>query len=257
MKRADREVVLEFGTFAGEGKAMKTLIIVPAYNEEKNIENVLSHLKKTKPEMTVLVINDGSRDQTSQKARMNDFANVIDLPVNLGIGGAVQTGFIFAQRNNYEVAIQYDGDGQHKAEEIDALLEPLLKGEADVVIGSRFCENRPGFKSSFTRRLGIKLFEWVNWLIIRTRITDNTSGFRAYNRRTIEFLADNYPQDFPEPEAVILLGRNGFQLREVYTEMVERQGGKSSISGLKSAYYMIKVLLAVSINCLRPITNKF
>jgi len=230
----------------------KILIIVPAFNEEKNIENVIVHLHRIVPKMDIAVINDGSRDKTSDHARTRGLAKVIDLPFNLGIGGAVQTGFLFARNHHYDIAIQYDGDGQHKAEEIQTLLAPLRQGKADVVIGSRFCENRAGFKSSFSRRIGIKIFELVNWLIIRKQITDNTSGFRAYNRRAILFLSDNYPQDFPEPEAVILLGRNKFRLQEVFTEMVERQGGKSSIHGVKSAYYMVKVLLSLFISVLRP-----
>jgi glycosyltransferase involved in cell wall biosynthesis len=230
----------------------KILIVVPAYNEGKNIVQVIAVLKKVVPYADVLVVNDGSKDDTSQAAKSTRKAIVIDMPINVGIGGAVQTGFIYAHRNHYDVAIQFDGDGQHKAEEIKTLLAPIQNNKADVVIGSRFCENRPGFKSSFARRIGIKIFEIVNLLLIRKHVTDNTSGFRAYNKKAIAFLAEHYPNDFPEPEAVIVLGRNGFRMQEVYTEMIERQGGQSSISGLKSAYYMIKVLLAIMISSIRP-----
>lgn len=230
----------------------RILVIIPAYNEEKSIKAVLRDLYRRVPTADLLVVNDGSQDRTSDQARETGLANVADLPVNVGIGSAVQTGFIHASRQDYDIAVQFDGDGQHQAGEINTLVTALQQEQADVVIGSRFCEDRPGFKSSFTRRLGIKIFEMVNWLFIRTRITDNTSGFRAYNRKAIRFLAEHYPHDFPEPEAVILLGRNGFRLREVATEMSERQGGRSSISGFKSIYYMIKVLLAILINMIRP-----
>ncbi len=230
----------------------KILVIIPAYNEESSIKLVIADIRRVMPTADIVVINDGSQDRTSEYAKATGRAWVVDLPVNVGIGSTVQTGFIFARRQDYAFAVQFDGDGQHKAAEIRTLLTALRRENADVVIGSRFCEDRIGFKSSFTRRIGIKIFELINWLFIRTRITDNTSGFRAYNRKAIRFLAEHYPHDFPEPEAVILLGRNGFRLREVYTEMCERQGGRSSISGLKSIYYMIKVLLAIMINMIRP-----
>lgn len=235
---------------------MKILIIIPAYNEGKNIAKVIRQLEKIEEKLDVVVINDASKDRTSEIARATGRAEVIDLPVNVGIGGAVQTGFMYAQRKGYDAAIQFDGDGQHKAEEIKILLAPLAENQADVVIGSRFCEKRAGFKSGFARRIGIKIFEIVNLLLVRKHITDNTSGFRAYNKKAIEFLAEHYPHDFPEPEAVIVLGRNGFRLQEVYTEMYERQGGQSSISGWKSAYYMIKVLLAIMISSIRPKISK-
>ncbi|MCK5240883.1 glycosyltransferase family 2 protein [bacterium] len=235
---------------------MEILVIVPAYNEEKAIVGVIQDIKQHEPDADILVINDNSWDNTSDTAGNTGAATVIDLPVNLGIGGAVQTGFLYAQRKGYDVAIQFDGDGQHKAEEIKNLLVPLAKNEADVVIGSRFCEKRPGFKSSFTRRIGIKLFEIINTCLIKSKITDNTSGFRAYNQRAISFLAHNYPSDYPEPEAIILLGKNGFRFQEVFTPMRKRLSGSSSISGLKSAYYMVKVILAVLMNFIRPAVTK-
>ncbi len=223
---------------------MKTLIIIPAYNEAENIVKVIRSLKSVNPRWDIAVINDCSKDDTGGLAASTGKATVINLPYNLGIGGAVQTGFKIAGKYGYDIAVQFDGDGQHKAEEIPKLLAPIISREADVVIGSRFCRKNKGFKSTFSRRIGIKVFEIVNSLIIRQKITDNTSGFRAMNRKAFTFLADNYPSDYPEPEAVILLGKNGFIIKEVYAEMRERQGGRSSIFGLRNFYYMIKVLIS-------------
>jgi glycosyltransferase involved in cell wall biosynthesis len=230
----------------------KILIIIPAYNESKNIVSVIESLNNENPSWDLLVINDGSQDRTAELAESTGKAFVINLPCNLGIGGAVQTGFKFAKHYHYDIAVQCDGDGQHRASEIPKLLDPILRGEVDVVIGSRFCQNHDGWKSTFSRRCGIKIFEIVSSLLIKQRIMDNTSGFRAYNKKSIDFLADHYPIDYPEPEAVILLGRNGFTMKEVLVGMQERQSGQSSISGLKSVYYMIKVILSVLINVLRP-----
>ena len=227
------------------------LVIVPAYNEEQTIGRVVDDLSRVELPHDVLVVNDGSTDRTSQVARAAGGVGVIDLPKNLGIGGAVQTGFKYAARNDYAVAVQFDGDGQHLAAEIPRLVAALRDGAANMVIGSRFLEEPAGFRSTFVRRIGIRLFQLVNSLLTGQRITDNTSGFRAYDRRAIEFLARHYPVDYPEPEAVILLGRNGFQISEVVTRMRERQGGGSSISGLTGCYYMIKVLLAILMTALR------
>ena len=187
----------------------------------------------------------------TQAAKSTRQALVVNLPNNLGIGGAVQTGFKWAARNGYRIAIQFDGDGQHIAAEIPKLLEALAKKKAGMVIGSRFIERHSGYRSTFVRRLGIRVFKAVNSLLIGQTITDNTSGFRAYDRRAIEFLARHYPVDYPEPEAVILLGKNGFSIAEVFTRMQERQAGGSSISGVKSLYYMVKVLLAILMTALR------
>ncbi len=179
-------------------------------------------------------------------------AHVVDLPCNLGIGGAVQAGFKFAERWDYDIAFQFDGDGQHIASEIEAILIPVRDNRADVTIGSRFCGISEGYRPGFARRLGIKVFEIVNLILIGKRITDNTSGFRAYNRKAIEFLARNYPMDYPEPEAVLILGKNGFRLKEIPVRMQERSTGRSSISGIWSFYYMTKVLLALIVCCMRP-----
>lgn len=226
------------------------IVIIPAYNEGANIANVIRDIETLGIFCDILVVNDGSRDQTGVTAAAT-MARVIDLPANLGIGSAVQTGFKYASRSGYQVAIQFDGDGQHIAAEIPKLLRSLADRGADMVIGSRFLQSHDGFRSTFPRRIGIKIFEILNSLLIGQRITDNTSGFRAYNRKAIEFLAFTYPSDYPEPEAVILLGKNGFRLAEVFTMMRERQGGDSSIAGLTGIYYMIKVLLAVLVTVLR------
>lgn len=229
----------------------KILIIVPAYNEAENIREVISVLHRENGNWDIVVVNDASTDQTGAIARDTGLVSVIDLPFNLGIGGCVQTGFKYARRNDYEVALQFDGDGQHSAQEIHKLLHLVLQGEADVAIGSRFSQKHNGFKSSLFRRIGIRIFEWFSYMLIHQRITDHTSGFRAYNRKAIHFLAENYPSDYPEPEVVILLGRNGFRISETFTQMHERRGGVSSIPLTKGPYYMIKVMLAMFMASIR------
>ena len=234
-------------------KTNRALVIIPAFNEAASISHVLTSLLNANPRWDCLVINDGSQDDTSRIAAGFDRAIIIDLPCNLGIGGAVQTGLMYAARNNYDIAVKFDGDGQHKAGEIPKLIAPILNGEADVTIGSRFCGVNGGYSSTFPRRMGIKIFELFSVILTGQRITDNTSGFRAYNKVAIAFLAKHYPSfDYPEPEEVILLGRNNFRFREVSIRMQERLGGKSSISAFRAVYYMIKVLLSVVMVRLRP-----
>lgn len=231
----------------------KICVVVPAYNEEANIASVIESLKAYRADLAVVVINDGSTDRTAQVAEATQQAVVLNLPCNLGIGGGVQTGFRFAARNGFDIAIQFDGDGQHVAEEIEKILAPILADEADMVIGSRFIGvDRSDFQSTFMRRVGIQIFSVLNSIIIRQKVTDNTSGFRAYNRRAFCLLAKFYPVDYPEPEAVILLGQNGFRIQEVAVQMRARSGGESSISGLKSGYYMFKVITSVLVAALRP-----
>jgi hypothetical protein len=249
----NRELIQEFG-LGRLGTALKRaeiLAIVPAYNEEKNILRVIEDLLSIDFVLDILVVNDGSADGTSQAAKSTGKVQVLDLPKNLGIGGAVQAGFKHALRNGYQMAIQFDGDGQHIAAEIPKLLAVLDDGNANMVIGSRFLKRHKGFRSTFVRRFGIRTFMVLNSLIIGQKITDNTSGFRAYDRKAIEFLASHYPVDYPEPEAVILLGKNGFLIVEEVTRMRERLEGGSSISGVKSIYYMIKVILAIFMTALR------
>ncbi len=228
-----------------------TLIIIPAYNEAKNIAPLIKKLKKANSSWDILVINDGSTDNTSELAKATKKAIVVDLPFNLGIGGCVQTGFKYAKFYDYDYAMQFDGDGQHKIEEINKLLKIVKNKEADVAIGSRFVQKHEGYKSTSLRRLGIKVFQLTSYIMIQQKITDNTSGFRAYNKKTIKFLSENYPTDFPEPEIVIMLGRNKFKIKEVFTQMQKRQGGVSSISLAQSPYYMIKVLLAMFMASIR------
>ncbi len=249
----NKELIQELGIYrlGMAPKGADLLVIVPAFNEAQAIGRVIEDLRKIDLAMDILVVNDGSADSTSAVARATGQAMVVDLPKNLGIGGAVQTGFKYAARNGYRLAIQFDGDGQHLPGEIPKLLARYGQGGVNMVIGSRFMERHAGYRSTFLRRLGIRLFKGLTSMLIGQWITDNTSGFRVYDRQTIEFLALHYPVDYPEPEAVILLGRNYFKISEVATEMRERQGGGSSITGIKGAYYMIKVVLAILMTSLR------
>jgi glycosyltransferase involved in cell wall biosynthesis len=229
----------------------KVLIIIPAYNEAETIPELLEQIRSLNQNWDVLVVNDASKDTTEFLARQSGLAEVVSLPFNLGIGGAVQTGFKYAVRKNYDIALQFDGDGQHPAGQILSLIQMVVTGEADVVIGSRFNRKNTGIKTHFMRRTGIKIFEWFSFLLIRQRITDHTSGFRAYNRKAFTFLASNYPTDYPEPEVVILLGKNNFVMKETFTQMHERKGGVSSIPISRGPYYMIKVLLAMFMAAIR------
>jgi glycosyltransferase involved in cell wall biosynthesis len=223
------------------------LAIVPAYNEASAIGGVVRELRAVRPNLDVLVVDDGSKDGTAGAAARAG-ARVVTLPFNLGIGGAVQTGFMYAMEHGYDMAVQVDGDGQHIPSQIPILVSALESRRADVVIGSRFLDATRGYTTSSLRRVGVRIFTRVNSLLVRKRITDNTSGFRVFNRRALAFLSESYPQDYPEPESVVLLGRNGFVLEEVAVLMRERGTGKSSISALRSVYYMVKVLLAIFID---------
>lgn len=227
------------------------LILIPAFNEAENILPVLRMLEKGAEYYDILVINDASDDDTGELARSTGTTRVIDLPFNLGVGGAIQTGFKYAVENKYAIVLQFDADGQHQVQEIRKLVEPILNDETDVAIGSRFLTRNNGYRSTLSRRFGIQIFQWVSSLLIGKRITDCTSGFRAYNRKAIEFLADHYPGDYPEPEAVILLGKNHFRIMEVSISMLKRQGGKSSITIFNSPYYMTKVTLAMIMTAVR------
>jgi len=243
------------GRMRAATKEADLLVIVPAYNEGKNIVRVIEELKGAGPTLDILVVNDGSTDNTSQAALATGKALVVDLPKNMGIGGAVQTGFKYASRNGYRMAVQFDGDGQHVASEIPKLLATLESRDADMVIGSRFLQKSGGFRSTFFRRIGIRTFQLLNSLLIGQKVTDNTSGFRAYNHDAIKFLARYYSVDYPEPEAVILLGRNSFRIEEESVLMRKRQGGDSSIAGARSGYYMVKVVLAIIMAALRKPEN--
>jgi hypothetical protein len=229
-------------TAAGDG----ALAIVPAYNESESIADVVADLRANVPACDIVIVDDHSTDDTSARVRASG-AGLLRLPFNLGIGGAVQTGFRYARRRGYRYAFQFDGDGQHPADHVPRLLAPLERDGADVVIGSRFLEGK-GFQSTALRRVGIRVFEGLNRITSGCRITDTTSGFRAYNDRAISFLADNYPSDYPEVEAITLLARNGFRIVEVPVVMRDRQGGVSSIGTARSLYYMAKVTLAALIS---------
>jgi len=226
------------------------IIIIPAYNKEKNLEGVLRSIREEAPDFDVVVVNDGSTDRTSETARKFGFVKVIDLLENIGIGGAVQTGFLYSSGLPYQLAVQVDGDGQHKPAEIRKIIKPILAGEADVVIGSRFVE-KARFHGSLFRRAGIKTFQVINTALLGERITDSTSGFRAYNRRAIEVLSRVYPDDYPEPEAIYILKKKGLRIKEVLVEMETRAAGKSSITFWHSLYYMVKVCLAIFVLLLR------
>jgi glycosyltransferase involved in cell wall biosynthesis len=230
---------------------LKTLVIVPAYNEENCIGAVISDLRDNFPGGDILVVNDGSRDRTSEIAKERG-ARVIDLPYNVGIGGAIQTGFVYAMRENYEVAIQFDGDGQHQADEIPKILEPYKQGDADIVVGSRFL-SEGGFTSSMQRKMGAKILSCVVSSLIGKKITDTTSGFRVYGKKAIGFFSSMYPEDYPEVETFILAHKKGLIVREVPAEILPRAGGRSSITFTRAVYYMVKVLLAVFVDLIKKI----
>lgn len=221
----------------------KVCIIIPAYNEEESVPHVIRSIRHLHPTFDVLVVNDGSTDQTASVAREAG-ATVVTLLQNLGIGGAVQTGFIHAVRSGYDVAVQVDADGQHKAEELPKILAPIYEGVADMVVGSRFGD-QGGYQSTPTRRVGILLLSTIVSLFARQRLRDVTSGFRAVNRQGITLFAREYATDYPEVDSLLLAKREGLRLQEVAVAMEPRQAGRSSITALKSAYYMIKVTLAV------------
>ncbi len=227
----------------------KVLIIVPAYNEENSIAGVLNSIKKEAPYCDIVVVNDGSMDRTAQIVEENK-VNVISVPYNLGIGGAVQTGLLFAERKNYDVAIQLDADGQHKAEELKKLLDTLEKEKTDMVLGSRFLE-KTNYHSTFMRKLGNRIFSWLIALVTKQYFTDSTSGFRAFNKNAIRFLSKHYPIDFPEPESLVILKKHGFKIKETSVFMNERLGGESSVTKFKAVYFMISISIAILIDWIK------
>lgn len=227
----------------------KLLVIIPAYNEEESLARVVAGVHAAVPKADVVVINDGSRDRTPLIAERSG-ATVVSLPYNLGIGAAMQTGFILARARDYQVVVQVDGDGQHDPREIPVLVERLLAGQADVVVGSRYLENR-GYITPWLRMLGIRILAGYLSVLSGQRFSDTTSGFRASNRHALESCAQNYPADYPEPESLLAFRKMGLRVVEVAVSMNERYGGKSSITPFQSAYYMIKVILAVTILLLR------
>ena len=228
---------------------MKKLVIIPAYNEQESILETIKDIKINAPEFDYVVINDCSKDATLKVCRDNDIT-VLDLPVNLGIGGAVQTGYLYALKNGYDIAVQFDGDGQHDAKFLGSMADLLINEQADMVIGSRFISNE-GFQSSGIRRVGIKFFAALTKVLFGKKITDATSGMRMCNRKVIELFVKDYPRDYPEPETVCRLLRKKCKVLEMPVVMRERTAGVSSISMKRSVYYMIKVSLAILIERMR------
>ena len=265
-----------------DGKARKTLrilavvpeseiarrprvaLVIPAYNEEKNVENVLREIQTLKSrcpqwELIPIVVNDGSQDRTEEiLAKIAPFygAQVITLPINLGIGRAVHTGFKLAVRLRADVTLQLDGDGQHPAEQIPLIAEPVLQGDADVAVGSRYLPGASGNVSTGLRQFGTFFFSILLRLLTGIWIKDTTSGFRAFSSEATEFLSRYYPDDYPEVEAYVPLVRRGFKITERAVQMRARRGGRSSITPVRSLYYMIKVAFATVIDMLRPLPER-
>lgn len=228
---------------------MKKLIIIPAFNEESNIEKTVTAIQKNAQGFDYVIINDCSGDNTRQICEENGY-NIVNLPINLGIGGAVQTGYKYALEHGYDVAVQVDGDGQHDPEFLSTMAEHLMDNGLDMVIGSRFIE-KEGFQSSALRRIGIIFFSKLIKILTGTLITDPTSGLRMIGRNAMALFAVDYPRDYPEPESVVAVIQRGMKVEEIPVVMKEREGGVSSISLKKSVYYMIKVTLAILIERIR------
>ncbi|MBN2568718.1 MAG: glycosyltransferase family 2 protein [Deltaproteobacteria bacterium] len=233
----------------------KDVVIIPAYNEEGAIDNLLNELAQDVPDLDVIVISDGSTDSTAFLARKRG-VTVLDLPCNLGVGGAVQTGFRYAYERGYRYVIRIDGDGQHPPAAIPKLLSAMEEGNADLIIGSRFA-GRGFYVSSLFRFLGIKILAFFLSRICRSRITDPTSGFWLVNRKLLYYFAHDYPTEYPEPEAIALLRRYGFSFKEEAVDFRPRMSGRSSIGAWGTVYYMVKVGLALVVDRIRPINPRF
>jgi len=230
---------------------LRRIAIVPARNEAAAIGGVLDELRDFDPALDVVVVDDGSNDRTAALAASHGAA-VVRLPFNLGIGGAVQTGFKYALEHGYDVAVRLDGDGQHVPAELPKLLAPVERGEADIVVGSRFLEGGDGeYRPPIARRAGIRFFARIVSLLVKQRVTDTTSGFQALNRRGIALFAADYPHDYPEVEATVMVVKNRLRLVEVPTAMREREHGTSHINALRSIYYVLKVTLALFVGMFR------
>lgn len=226
-------------------KKSKVLIIIPAYNEAENIEKVAGNLIQNFPQYDYIIVNDGSSDDTAQICIKNHY-ELLNLPINMGIGGAVQTGYRYARDKGYDMAVQIDGDGQHDVAFLEGMVHYIEEGEADYVIGSRFVE-KEGFQSSRLRRIGIKFLSMLGWVLTGVRVKDITSGYRLVNRRFIQIFAEDYPADYPEPEAMVIAAVYGGKIKEYPVVMKDRENGTSSITIKKSVYYMCKMTLAMLI----------
>jgi len=222
---------------------------VPAFNEQECVADVIEEIRAFDPDFAIVVVDDGSTDATAAAAERLG-AHVVRLPFNLGIGGAVQTGFRYAFENGFGLAVRVDGDGQHDPAQLGALLAPVLADEADIVVGTRFATDG-GYRSSRSRRIGISILAGTLSLIVRRRVTDPTSGFQALNRRAIALFAADYPHDYPEVEAALMVHKHQLRMTEVPVQMRERSAGRSSIGALASVYYMVKVLLALFVGLFR------
>jgi hypothetical protein len=228
------------------------IAIVPSLNEEETVGRVIDEIRAFDPGFDIVVVDDGSTDRTAGVAADRG-AHVLRLPFNLGIGGAMQTGFRFAFEQGHDIAVQVDGDGQHDPSQLPKILGPVLAGEADLCVGSRFTGDG-AYRSSFARRVGIKIFAGVVSAVVRQKVTDTTSGFRAVNRKGIALFAADYPHDYPEVEATVMCVKHKLRLIEVPVTMRERGGGASSITAIRSVYYMTKVLLAIFVGLFRRYT---
>lgn len=230
---------------------MKVLLIIPSYNEEENVLNnynkIINYNKKSKIKYDAIVINDGSKDRTEEICIKNNIP-YISLVHNLGIGGAVQTGYKYALVNNYDIAVQFDGDGQHDVSYVKKIIDPIVNEESDMTIGSRFIDkNSSEFKSSFARRIGIKLISFFIKIVTRKKVYDTTSGFRAVNKKIIKEFASDYPVEYPEPITTVEVIKKGYRVKEVPVSMNERENGTSSIKAWKNIYYMLNVIISIII----------
>lgn len=224
---------------------MNVLVIIPAYNEAESIEKVVNNLIENYPQYDYIVVNDCSKDETENICEKNNY-EYVSLPINLGIGGGVQCGYLYAYKNDYDIAVQMDGDGQHNPQFIENIINPIIEDKSDMVIGSRFIE-KEGFQTSLMRKFGINIIKFIIKRTCGCKINDTTSGFRAVNKELIKFFSMEYAQDYPEPEAIVSAVLNGYRVNEIPVIMNERAGGTSSINAKRSVYYMIKVSLALII----------
>lgn len=227
----------------------KKLVIIPAYNEEGNIVKTVTDVQKHAPSFDYIIVNDCSTDNTLQICKEHGY-QVLNLPCNMGIGGGVQTGYLYAARNGYDFAVQFDGDGQHNGAYLEAMAEKMEAEGLDMLIGSRYIQ-KEGFQSSGARRMGIKYFTGLIKLVTGTKITDPTSGMRMVSSEVIQMFAEDYPKDYPEPESVVTLLKKGKKVKELPVTMNAREEGVSSISPVKAVYYMVKVSIAILIAAVR------